>query len=82
MLWQGLRPAAAGVVVGIIVALGLAGWPADCCYTVRPTDPITFVGVTVVLMVVVLIASVIPALRASAVPPSQALTRGLAVCHP
>lgn len=73
MLWQGLRPAAAGVVIGIVVALAVGRAASGLLYTVRPTDPITFVGVTVVLMVVVLIASVIPAMRASAVPPSESL---------
>lgn len=73
MLWQGLRPAAAGVVIGIVVALAVGRAASGLLYSVRPTDPITFVGVTVVLMVVVLIASVIPAMRASAVPPSESL---------
>jgi len=73
MLWQGLRPAAAGVVVGIVAALGLGRIASGLLYTVRPTDPVTFAGVTVVVMVVVVIASAIPAMRASAVPPSQAL---------
>ena len=73
MLLQGLRPAAAGVVVGIVAALALGRVASGLLYTVRPTDPATFVGVTVVLMVVVVIASAIPAMRASSVPPSQAL---------
>jgi predicted permease len=73
MLLQGLRPAAAGVVVGIAAALGLGRLASGLLYTVRPTDPATFAGVTVVLMVVVVIASAVPAMRASAVPPSQAL---------
>jgi putative ABC transport system permease protein len=73
MLLQGLRPAAAGIAVGIVAALALGRVASGLLYTVRPTDPITFAGVTVVLMVVVVIASAIPAMRASAVPPSQAL---------
>lgn len=72
-LWQGLRPAAAGIIVGLVVALGVGRAASGLLYTVRPTDPINYVGVTVVLMTVVLIASVIPAMRASAVPPSRAL---------
>ncbi|MGE0862723.1 MAG: ABC transporter permease [Vicinamibacterales bacterium] len=73
MLLQGLRPAAAGIVLGIIVSLALGRVASGLLYTVRPTDPITFIGVTMVLMAVVVVASYIPALRASSVPPSQAL---------
>ncbi len=61
------------MVVGIVAALGLGRLASGLLYTVRPTDPITFAGVTVVFTIVVLIASAIPAMRASAVPPSQAL---------
>ncbi len=73
MLMQGLRPAAAGVVLGIVVSLALGRVASGLLYTVRPTDPLTFIGVTLVLMTVVVIASYIPALRATSVPPSQAL---------
>jgi putative ABC transport system permease protein len=73
MLMQGLRPAAAGVVLGIMVSLALGRVASGLLYTVRPTDPLTFIGVTLVLMTVVVVASYIPAMRASAVPPSQAL---------
>jgi putative ABC transport system permease protein len=73
MLWQGLRPAAAGVVLGLVAALALGRVASGLLYTVRPTDPATFAGVTIILMVVVVIASAIPAMRASSVPPSQAL---------
>jgi len=73
MLMQGLRPAAAGVAVGIVVSLGLGRVASGLLYNVRPTDPVTFAGVTLVLMTVVVVASYIPALRASGVPPSQAL---------
>lgn len=73
MLWQGLRPAAAGVVLGILVALAGGRAVSGLLYAVRPTDPATFAGVTVVLMIVVLVASLIPAMRASRVPPAESL---------
>jgi putative ABC transport system permease protein len=73
MLLQGLRPAAAGIVVGIVASLALGRVASGLLYTVKPTDPATFVGVTLVLIAVVVIASYIPAMRASAVPPSEAL---------
>jgi ABC-type antimicrobial peptide transport system permease subunit len=73
MLWQGLRPAAVGVVVGIVSAVAIGRAASGLLYTVSPTDPATFVGVTIVLMAVVFVASLIPAMRASSVPPAESL---------
>jgi ABC-type lipoprotein release transport system permease subunit len=42
-------------------------------YEVSPYDPVTFAAVSGVLLVVVFVACVIPARRASAVPPADAL---------
>jgi putative ABC transport system permease protein len=73
MLWQGLRPAIAGVAIGLAVALGAGRVMQGLLYEVRPHDPLTLVGVTAVLIAIVLIACAIPAGRASRVPPAQAL---------
>jgi putative ABC transport system permease protein len=73
MLWQGLRPACAGVVLGIAVALAAGRAVSGLLYTVSPNDPATFAGVTFLLLAVVLIASAIPAKRASSVPPAESL---------
>jgi ABC-type lipoprotein release transport system permease subunit len=45
-------------------------------YEVKSYDPITFIGVSAVLLAVVLIACAIPARRASSVPPADALRGG------
>ena len=73
MLWQGLRPAIAGVAIGLAVALGAGRVMQGLLYEVRPHDPLTLIGVTAVLIAIVLIACAIPAGRASRVPPAQAL---------
>jgi ABC-type lipoprotein release transport system permease subunit len=73
MLWQGLKPAMAGVGVGLAVAIVAGRLIQGMLYEVRPHDPITFVGVSVSLLAIVLIACAIPARRASRVPPAEAL---------
>ena len=73
MLWQGLRPAAMGMAIGLVVAIGAARLIRGLLYEVQPHDPMTFVAVSVGLLVVVVIACAIPARRASGVAPAEAL---------
>jgi putative ABC transport system permease protein len=73
MLWQGLKPAAAGMAIGLAVAFAAGRVIRGMLYEIQPGDPITFAGVSGVLLVVVLIACMIPARRASSVPPADAL---------
>jgi ABC-type antimicrobial peptide transport system permease subunit len=61
------------VVVGIALALGLARLIATFLYGVSPSDPITYASVAAVLIAVALLASFIPARRASKVDPMTAL---------
>lgn len=76
MLWQGLKPAIAGVGVGLCVAVAAGRLIQGMLYEVQPYDPITFVGVSGGLLAIVLIACAIPARRASRVPPAMALRAG------
>jgi ABC-type lipoprotein release transport system permease subunit len=73
MLWQGLRPAAAGMALGLVIAYAASRAIQGLLYGVQPHDPLTFAGVSAVLLIVVLIACAIPARRASSVPPAEAL---------
>ena len=70
---QGFGVTGVGVVVGLIAAFGAARVIASILYKVEPTDPISFGGVTVFLILVALAASYIPARRATAVDPLVAL---------
>jgi putative ABC transport system permease protein len=73
MLWQGLRPATLGLATGIAIAAGASRLMQGLLYEVRPHDPLTFVGVTSLLLAIVLIACAIPAAHASRIPPADAL---------
>ena len=73
MLWQGLRPAALGMLLGLAIAVAVGQVMQGLLYEVQPHDPATLAGVSMVLLAVVLIACGIPARRASAVAPAEAL---------
>jgi len=73
ILGQGTKLALIGVATGIAAALGLSHFLSSLLYGVKPTDPLTFLGVTIVLVIVALLASYIPARRAMRVDPVIAL---------
>ncbi len=73
VLRQGLGLAVAGAVVGLVCALIVSRLMAGLLYGVRPTDPLTFVGVAVLFILVALFACYVPARRAIRVDPMIAL---------
>jgi putative ABC transport system permease protein len=73
VLRQGLRLAIAGAVVGLVGSLFVSHLMAGLLYGVRPTDPLTFAGVALLLLGVALLACYIPARRATKVDPIVAL---------
>ena len=70
---QGLRVTLYGMVVGLVLALVVTRTIAAMLYGVQPTDPITFVGVLILLLGMALLACYIPARRAMRVDPMVAL---------
>jgi putative ABC transport system permease protein len=73
VLRQGLGLAMAGAAVGLVGALIVSHLMAGLLYGVRPADPLTFAGVALLLISVVLLACYIPARRAIRVDPMVAL---------
>ena len=73
VLGQGLRISLVGLAVGLAIALAVTRVIAAMLYGVKPTDPATFGGVSVLLTTVALLASYLPARRAAKVEPVVAL---------
>ena len=73
ILGGGARLAAAGVVAGLVAALGLTRLMGSMLYGVSAVDPVTFAGVALLLIFVALAACFIPARRATKLDPTMAL---------
>jgi len=73
VLWEGAILGVIGMAAGLAAALGLTRLITSVLYGVRPTDPPTFAVVSLVLAGAVLLASYIPARRATKVDPMVAL---------
>jgi predicted permease len=70
---RGLALAGGGVAVGLVGAFALTGAMRGILYGIAPSDPVTFVGVAVVLLAVAALASWLPARRAAGIDPVAAL---------
>ena len=70
---EGMTPALIGMVAGLAGAFALARVLSTLVYGIRPTDPLTFVAVSLLLTLVALFATLLPAYRATCVEPIKAL---------
>ena len=70
---QGITLAMLGVLLGMAGAFGVTRVIGSLLYNVTPTDPISFGGVAIFLTAIALLASYLPARRATAVDPIVAL---------
>jgi putative ABC transport system permease protein len=73
VVFQGMRLALLGVILGVAAAYGLANYMRSLLFGVNARDPLVFIGVPLLLAVVALVAVWIPAGRASRVDPLGAL---------
>ena len=70
---RGLKLIMASVVVGLVSAIALSRVLSNLLFGVSATDPLTFVALSAVLIVVALAASWVPAFRATRIDPLDAL---------
>jgi predicted permease len=73
VIWKTLRLALIGITVGIIASFAVARLIASLLFRTAPTDPLTFVGMVLLLGAVALLAAYLPARRASTIDPMIAL---------
>ena len=73
VLTQGLKLALIGVALGVSAAIGLTRLMRGVLFGISATDPLTFLGIPILLLVVALLACLIPARRATKVDPLVAL---------
>ncbi len=72
VLRRGITLVAAGLLLGLVAAVGATRWVREMLYEVSAVDPVTFVGVSLFFVAVALAACLIPARRASRVDPVEA----------
>ena len=70
---QGLKLVGLGLLIGLIAAFLVTRVMASLLFGITATDPVTFLGISLILMAVAILASYIPALRATKVDPMIAL---------
>jgi putative ABC transport system permease protein len=70
---EGLRLVSTGVVMGLGTALILTRVMSSLLFGVSTNDPITFITISLILVSVAVLASYVPALRATRVDPMFAL---------
>ncbi|HEY5087776.1 MAG TPA: FtsX-like permease family protein, partial [Gemmatimonadaceae bacterium] len=70
---QSLKFTAVGVVIGVIAALGMTRALQSVLFDVSPTDPVTLLSVSVIMLIIAALASYLPVQRAMNVDPVEAL---------
>ncbi|HKQ89134.1 MAG TPA: FtsX-like permease family protein, partial [Blastocatellia bacterium] len=73
VIWRGMRLTLVGVALGLAAALALTRVMKNLLFEVSATDPVTFALIALLVVVVALIGSYIPARRAAKVDPLLAI---------
>ena len=73
MVGKGLYLSAIGIAIGLVAAFLLTRVLASMLVEVKPTDPVTFIAVAILFLVIAFMASWLPALRAAGLDPTTAL---------
>jgi ABC-type antimicrobial peptide transport system permease subunit len=70
---QGLKLVSTGMMLGLAAAFFMTRVLASLLFGISATDPVTFIAISLVLLAVAILASYVPALRATKVDPIIAL---------
>jgi predicted permease len=70
---EAVRVGGIGIAIGVVLALWATKWVRPLLYDVSPSEPAIYVGVAAVLLAVAMLASWVPARRATRVDPNEAL---------
>jgi putative ABC transport system permease protein len=70
---QAARLALLGIAFGLLAAVGVVRLMSSLLFSVTPTDPVTYIGVALLLAIAAIMAAYVPALRATSVDPLEAL---------
>jgi putative ABC transport system permease protein len=73
VIGQGMKLAGLGIGLGVLGAFGLTRWMSSLLFGVKPSDPLTYGVIALLLAGVALLASYLPARRATKVDPLIAL---------
>jgi predicted permease len=73
VMGEGMRAVGIGIVVGVVASLAMGRLVASMLYDTSPRDPIVLVAVAAMLAVVAIMASIVPAWRATSTDPAIAL---------
>jgi putative ABC transport system permease protein len=73
VVWKGMVLALCGVAAGLAGAFVLSRLMQSLLFGVRPNDPLTFVVISLMLMIITFLASYIPAHRAAQIDPIVSL---------
>ncbi len=73
VIWRTMRLALIGISIGVVASLAVSRLIASLLFRTAPGDPLTFVGMVVLLGAVALVAGYLPARRASKIDPAIAL---------
>lgn len=76
MVWQAARPAAIGMLAGLVLAVPMTRVLTGFLFEVAPTDPATFAGVLALFAGATAVASYLPARRAATIDPQVVLKDG------
>ncbi len=73
---NGLRLSVAGVILGVAAAFSLTRLMNSMLVNIKPSDPLTFASMAILFLAIALLASWLPARRASKLDPTTALREG------